>query len=286
MEEHAMRTTAQQIGSWNGLILRQQTGGSSIGVHQHESHMLRLQTHGVSVSEWHNNSKPGRTIIEPGNLAILPAGAQHDRCIEKRREPGEEPRHMTALVTEKILKEAAEAASVKKGNIELGENRKFRDVQLERLLWALHETGAQNSPVSDLLGDTLSAAIAIHLIGNYASDHPLIVPHRGGIAGSRLARVLDYVEAHIHTSLPLSALADAAAMSPFHFSRAFRQSTGQSPHQYILVRRIEYAKSLLRSSELAIGEVSLSAGFGRHNHFAKVFRKKTGLTPTEFRRRL
>jgi hypothetical protein len=65
---------------------------------------------------------------------------------------------MIALLTEGILKDAAQAASVKLSNIELGENRKIRDIQLERLLWALYETGAQNSRLSHLLGGTLSTA--------------------------------------------------------------------------------------------------------------------------------
>jgi AraC family transcriptional regulator len=281
-----MNNNAQQIGRWNGLILMQQSGGSSCGSHQHAFHMLRLQTQGTTLNEWRSNAKSGTTIMEPGSLAVFSAGAHHGKCSDKRHESEEKPQQMIALLTDAMLREAAEAALLRGSNIRLEENRNFRDIQLERLLWTLHHQSSQKSPVSRLFGDTLSNAIAIHLIGNYAASQHVLLPYRGGVPRHQLNRVLDYVEANLHQDLPLSALAGVATMSPFHFTRAFRQSMGLSPHQYVLVQRIERAKSLLRNHELTVGEVSLSTGFARQNHFARIFQKKTGLTPTEFRRRL
>jgi AraC family transcriptional regulator len=282
-----MNNDVQRIGSWNGLILMQETGASSSGAHGHPSHMLRLQTQGVTVNEWRSTTRSGTTILGPGNLAIIPASIHHGTCVNNRHESSEEePQQVVALLSEAMLQEAAEATLVRGSNIRLEENRNFRDVQLERLLWMLYNEGSQKSPVSHLVGDTVSSAIAIPLIGNHASSQHTIPPYRGGIPRHQLNRVLDYIEAHLRQDLSLSALAEAAATSPFHFSRAFRQSMGVTPHQYVLAQRVECAKSLLRNHELTIGEISLSAGFTRQNHFARVFQKKTGLTPTEFRRRL
>jgi AraC family transcriptional regulator len=281
-----MNNTSQQIGSWNGLVLTRRIGGFSVGAHRHPLHMLRLQTIGASISEWSSNSRSGQTILEPGSLAVFSAAAHHGKCSEKRHESEGEPQHIVALLTDTLLQEAAEAAFMRGNNIRLEENRNFRDVQLERLLRVLHHEGTQKSSGSHLFGDMLSNAIAIHLIGNHAVSRRVVQPYRGGIPRHQLNRVLDYVDAHFHLELSLSALAEAAAMSPFHFSRAFRQSMGLSPHQYVLVQRIERAKSLLQKRELTVGEVSQSAGFARQNHFARVFQQKTGLTPTEFRRRV
>lgn len=127
----------------------------------------------------------------------------------------------------------------------------------------------------------LSSAIELHLIGNHVSG-PSAVMHRGGIPKHQLRRVFDYVEGHLEEDLSLSSLAKEAAMSLFHFSRAFRQSTGQSPYQYALHRRIERAKVLLRSGECSVGEVGLRTEFVQQNHFARLFQKKTGLMPTDF----
>jgi hypothetical protein len=135
-----MNKTSQKIGSWNGLTLIRQIGPSSSGAHHHTSHMLRLQMRSVITNEWRCGDKCGTTIMEPGSLAAFSAGAHHRTCTDKRRDDSaEEPQHMIALLTESLLEQAAEAASERNGSIQLRENRHFRDLQLERLLWILHD---------------------------------------------------------------------------------------------------------------------------------------------------
>src|SRR5580700_5664212 len=100
-----MNNNAQQIGRWNGLILMQQSGGSSCGSHQHAFHMLRLQTQGTTLNEWRSNAKSGTTIMEPGSLAVFSAGAHHGKCSDKRHESEEKPQQMIALLTDAMLRE-------------------------------------------------------------------------------------------------------------------------------------------------------------------------------------
>jgi len=69
-----------------------------------------------------------------------------------------------------------------------------------------------------------------------------------------------------------------------HFSRLFKQSTGTSPHQYLLSRRLDRAKTLLRQHGTTLADVSTSTGFADQSHFTKVFRRFTGVTPSEYRR--
>jgi AraC family transcriptional regulator len=105
---------------------------------------------------------------------------------------------------------------------------------------------------------------------------------RGGLAPVTLRRVLDYVEACLERDLTLGDLADVADLSPYHFARAFKCSTGWSPHQYVLRRRIERAKCHLAAGELPLAAVALACGFGSQSHFGARFREATGLTPREF----
>jgi AraC family transcriptional regulator len=239
----------------------------------------------IIANEWRSSTQSGTTIMEPGSLAVFSAGARHGTCSDKHDVSGEQPQHMIVLLTESLLEQAAEAVSARNGGIQLRENRHFRDLQLQRLLSVLHDEATHNGPPNLLFGDTVTNAIAMRLAGHYATTQRALLSHRGGIPPRQLNRVLDYIQAHLDHDLRLSALSEAAAMSPFHFNRAFRQSVGQSPHHYALGQRIERAKSLLRSSELTIGEISLSTGFVRQNHFARVFQSTTGLTPTQFRHR-
>src|SRR5215475_3772196 len=107
---------------------------------------------------------------------------------------------------------------------------------------------------------------------------------RGGLAPATLRCVRDYIEASLEQALTLSDLAAVADSSPYHFARAFKRSTGCSPHRYVLRRRTERAKRLLADSEVPLSMVAQTCGFGSQSHFASRFREATGLTPSQFRR--
>jgi len=104
-----------------------------------------------------------------------------------------------------------------------------------------------------------------------------------GLTGSRLERVLEFIEQNIERKLSIESIAAVAHMSPFHFARLFKQATGRAPHAYLTHRRVERAKRLLRDSAMPIVHVATSVGFQTQGHFTEVFRRYAGLTPRHFR---
>jgi AraC-like DNA-binding protein len=106
---------------------------------------------------------------------------------------------------------------------------------------------------------------------------------RGGLPPHTLRRVKEYISGHLEKSIEVGTLADAAGLSLFHFARAFKQSTGETPHAYILERRLERARSLLSTSDLSHSEIARSTGFSDQSHFARVFRRRLGVSPSAFR---
>ncbi|AKQ65922.1 Transcriptional regulator, AraC family [Myxococcus hansupus] len=107
---------------------------------------------------------------------------------------------------------------------------------------------------------------------------------RGGLSPAALHRVKLYVEAHLARRIPVGELARRAGLSVFHFTRAFRQSTGMTPHAWVQQQRVERARDLLSQSSLPLGDIALAVGFGSQSHFTTVFRRITGLTPAVIRR--
>ena len=109
-----------------------------------------------------------------------------------------------------------------------------------------------------------------------------------GVNAAPLARHLlsarDLVDSRYADPLDLEALARAAHVSPRHFSRSFRQTFGETPHQYLLTRRIERARHLLRTTDMQVGEVCLAVGFNSVGSFTTTFRRHVGVSPTEYRR--
>ena len=105
-------------------------------------------------------------------------------------------------------------------------------------------------------------------------------PHtRRGLSPGAKRRVLEYMDAHFNEQLTLESLARVAGLSAHHFARAFRQSTGEPPHQYLLRRRIERATEMLKQPELPLSEIALAVGFSDHSHFARHFRRLVGMSP-------
>jgi len=99
----------------------------------------------------------------------------------------------------------------------------------------------------------------------------------------KLERVNAFIEANLSRRLHVEDLAAVAHMSPFHFTRLFKQATGLSPHAYLTFHRIERAKRMLAESGLALVEVAACVGFQTQGHFTEVFRRHAGITPRRFR---
>ena len=112
--------------------------------------------------------------------------------------------------------------------------------------------------------------------------HSAALPE-GALPAYKLRRAMAFIEAHIDQPIRLEQLAAAAAVSPFHFHRQFKRSTGITPHRYIVQMRMERAKALLSQSELSLAEVAARVGFADQSHFTSIFRRMTSMTPRSYR---
>jgi len=107
--------------------------------------------------------------------------------------------------------------------------------------------------------------------------------YRGGLGPARLRRVTELVNAKIEEELRIDEMAELAGLSTAHFSQAFRRSTGESPHQFVLRLRVERAKEMLHAPGMRILDVAIACGFKTQQHFARVFRRMCRVSPTEYR---
>jgi AraC family transcriptional regulator len=142
-----------------------------------------------------------------------------------------------------------------------------------------HVTG---SPVSDVAAGTLAHRLVEHLLSSYGG---VVVPHGGGrLAARTVDRVTDVVEAGLHRTLTLDELAATAHLSPYHFSRAFRTTTGLPPYAFVTARRMDRARLLLSTTGLTVDVVAAKVGFGNLSHFRRTFRRHHGVVPSAIRK--
>lgn len=133
-----------------------------------------------------------------------------------------------------------------------------------------------------LYADTLCCTLFAHLFRHYTTQETFLPTQAGGLPRYRLRQVIEYVDTYLGQDLTLADLAAIAQLSPNHFTRLFKQSTGLTPHQYLIQQRVERAKRLLIKGKLAIADVALAVGFTHQSHLNRHFKRWVGTTPKAF----
>jgi AraC family transcriptional regulator len=188
--------------------------------------------------------------------------------------------HLLLTISDPALRAANDGIS---GNVEMRCVQKLADPRLGALMAAVNGERVAGFPSGRLFLDSIEQALAVALVNDYAVRRPSPRIYRGGLTPARLRKVMELVHAEMDNDLSLEELADAAGVSITHFSRMFRESTGQSPHQFVLHRKVDRAKELLRAAEMRVLDVAVACGFKNQQHFARVFRRVCGASPTEYR---
>ncbi len=166
--------------------------------------------------------------------------------------------------------------------VQLAAQIAFRDLNIENICRLLLADTAAGAPAGPLYGEHLACALTTYLAEHFGQVRPQMHITESSLPGPVLKRVCELIEARLDTPIGLQDLAREACLSQFHFSRMFRNSTGESPYRYLTRRRIERAKEML-SRGCGADEVARVSGFSSLSHLGSVFLKYVGVTPRKFR---
>lgn len=270
-------TKSSAPARWGGIALEKYTVPAVfIPRHEHPEAFLHLVLQGAVKYEVNTRGRNLRFTSCPGTLFLLPRGT-----VDEVNWTGPTQRVIVNIHTSLLTHALEETAH--QTEVELTERWDLMDRHISALILEMMADLDDNSPAGTIYGESLANALAVYLVKRYAVRQTVPVIHKGGLTRNRLKRVLDYIAASLDENISLAQLAAIAGMSPHYFSELFKRSTGRAPHNYVLMQRIERAKQQLQDPQRSIIDAGLDAGFQNPSHFARMFRKIEGTTPSAYR---
>lgn len=262
---------------WPKLIgERHRVGDLEIPEHEHETFCMHLQISGNAGLEWWCSGRNGLEAPTPGALILLPPGTR-----DRLRWEGSSERIVVSLDSS-VVQEVAQ--QIKPAlNPRFCVRWHFRDEAMQHLLAEIGRESEAGWPLGALYADLLGLALSNLLLTRHTNSPVTLPICSGGMSTRCLKSTLEYVSDNLHKDLRLGEIAAISGLSPFHFARLFRKTTGATPHQYHLAQRIRKAKEYLRFSLRPVAEIGIEVGFQNAAHFTRTFRSREGMTPTEWR---
>lgn len=132
--------------------------------------------------------------------------------------------------------------------------------------------------------ESLTQVLVIHLLRYYSAFTQTITFENRSLTHAQLQQAIDYIHTHLDRDLSLVQIAEVINISPTYFASLFKRATGISPHQYVIQQRVERAKLLLTTTDLAIANVAFQVGFSSQSHLTQHFKRLTGMTPKQVSR--
>ncbi|MFH1803999.1 MAG: AraC family transcriptional regulator [Pseudomonadota bacterium] len=214
----------------------------------------------------------------PGRCCLMPAHVTSDWLVR-----GEVELLHLYIPTAAWDRAVVETLDIDPSSVMLDEKTFFVDPLIETTVRHAILPLDWHAPADRMTVSSAGQMLLGHLLGQYSTRGQIRLMSRGGLAQGVKRRIVDYIEANLDQPLSLDQLAAQAQLSPFHFARMFRQSVGEAPHRYVLRRRIEKARDLMRAGDMPLAEIAVACGFSSQSHLTTRFVAFTGITPARFR---
>lgn len=238
---------------------------------------LALSLSNFSAS-WRGSRGLRSEAISAGTVAICEV--DRERSFDMR----DDANFAVVLLRNEALDQVREDGRDMRGALQTHEV--LEDPTLRRLMGVLVEEKRNGFKSGAFFLDGVATALASYLAHHYSTMPMRMISVRGGLAPAILRRCIEFMESRLEGNLGLNELAREAGLSTSHFVRSFRQSTGKTPYQFLLQRRVDRAQDLMRDPHVSLTEVALASGFADQHHLATVFRRITRMTPSNYRRSL
>jgi AraC family transcriptional regulator len=246
-------------------------------------HMLCLlaQTP-ITFQRFDGEAKRWRQLaLKPGDINFHSAGTAGTHVGWNARERGNPEFLHVFIDPRRIVRAAAENGG--HAAVDLASEKAVRHPLIAQIIRTMVETASRADAADDLLVDAAAELLAVSLARELVATGAMPT-HRDRALPPRLVRlVTEYIDANLSGRVRVSDLSALTGLSSYHFSRAFKAATGQSPYAFAVGRRVLRAQQLL-TTDLPLAEIALAVGFSSQSHLTEHFRRIVGVTPGRIRR--
>jgi AraC family transcriptional regulator len=263
---------------WNDILLEQhRIPSSEMADVRYKRHVVVLNIGRTTTWEFKKAGRFRSFFKQRGAISLFPSHQPFSGQLKVER--GVSANVVFLALEHAFVNRTAVGLELDSDRIELVEQRRSTDPTIHHIAMALRagvRTGAARDP---MYGEALSTALAVHLLREYGAAVLGAKRHSGGLPREKLVRAVEYIKDQLDTDLTVSGIAQAVYMSPYHFTRLFKNSTGQSPYQYVVGARVRKAKELLTTGKFTISEAAYHVGFVDQSHLTRHFKRLFGSTP-------
>src|SRR5260221_11383214 len=273
------RVVLSSVGTnWNDVVVEQHHFPSSeLADVMFKRHVIAINIGHSLTNEFKIEGRFQRVFKARGTNSFFPSDRPF--FVRLKAERGVFANILFLALDPVFVSRVAEGLELDADRIELIEKRGGSDPTLQHIAMALRD-GVQSGAAHDrMYGEGLSTALAVHLLREYGAA--VLGPKRqyGRLPREKLVRAVEYIQDQLDTDLTVSGIAQAVRMSTDHFTRAFKESTGQSPYQYVVDARVKKARELLTTGNFTISEVARQIGFADQSQLTRHFKRVFGLPP-------
>jgi AraC family transcriptional regulator len=263
---------------WNDVLLEQhRLPGSELADLTYKRHVVVINLGYSSTWEFKKEGRFRQFFKARGAISFFPSHQPFSGRLKV--EKGVFANVLFLALDPVFVRRVAEGLELDSDRVELIEKRRSTDPTLHHIAMALRAGVQSGAALDRMYGEALSTALAVRLLREYGAA--VLGPKRqcGGLPRAKLARAVEYIQDQLDTDLTVSRIAQAVHISPYHFTKLFKQSTGQSPHQYVVEARVRKAKELLTTGKFTISEAAYHVGFVDQSHLTRHFKRVFGLPP-------
>ena len=242
-------------------------------------HVVMTYPSGSQRLERRTGKSAAIATARPGVVTVIPAGSTSRWDIHK-------PMHVVQLYLphQTLVRVAGEADMAALGDPL--ERTGHPDLITSRLLLSAADALEGSAALDALFRQQLTDLLATRLLAAHAGSSTTFQPTLGGLSPAALRRAIERLRSDSDADVSLATLASDAGLSRFHFCRAFKESTGLSPHAWLRQHRLEQAMNMLRDADVSVVSIAAALGYSSQTAFAAAFKKLTGETPSDWRRRV